>query len=72
MDYVEGDFPTIQQPNPSAVPSSSEFGNDDTSDLFQQHFGGFFNSGGNIFNPFGNFGGIGFGPINSYKPWYKG
>lgn len=70
MDYVEGDFPT---PNlrPAAVPSSSAF--DDPSDIFQQHFGGFFGGGGgNVFNPFNNFGGIGFGPFNNYKPWYKG
>lgn len=69
LDYVEGDFPT---PNlrPVPVPSSGGFG-EDPSNIFQQHFGGFF--GGNVFNPFENFGGLGgFGPFGNYKPWYKG
>jgi hypothetical protein len=70
LDYVEGDFPASNL-RPAAIPSSGEFGGDDSLDPFQ-HFGGFFGAGGNVFNPFGNFGGIGFGPINSYKPWYKG
>ena len=69
LDYVEGEFPT-RNLQPSPVPSGGSFG-EDTSDLFQHHFGGFF--GGNAFNPFGNFGGIGFGPgFGAYKPWYKG
>lgn len=67
LDYVEGDFPTSNL-RPAAVPSAGGF-NDDA--FFQQHFGGIF--GGNVFNPFNNFGGVGFGSFNGgYKPWYKG
>lgn len=72
LDYVEGDFPAPNS-RPAAIPASSEFG-DDTSNLFQHHFGGIFN--GDIFNPFNSFGGIGFGTFNNgfsnFKPWYKG
>lgn len=66
LDYVEGDFPTSNL-RPAVAPSSAGF---DDDSLFQHHFGGFFN--GNIFNPFNNFGGVGFGSFGGYKPWYKG
>lgn len=67
-DYVEGSFPTNSRPEKQ--PFAGAGFDDDSFDAFQHHFGGFF--GGNVFNPFGNFGGIGFGPVESYKPWYKG
>lgn len=69
LDYVEGDFPTSNL-RPAANPAANGF-SDDTSDILQHHFGGFFD--GNFFNPFNSFGGIGFGSsFNGYKPWYKG
>lgn len=72
LDYVEGDFPSSNlRPGAVAVPSASGF-DDGNTDLFNQHFNGFFNGGGNVFNPFNNFGSIGFGGFNNYKPWYKG
>ncbi|CRK92133.1 CLUMA_CG005715, isoform A [Clunio marinus] len=67
LDYVEGEFPVTTNRRPVAPnPVPSGFGDD----LFSHHFDGFF--GGNIFNPFENYGGIGFGPFNNYKPWFKG
>lgn len=72
FDYIEGSFPPNSRPEKQPFPGAG-FEDDslDASGLFQQQFGGFF--GGNVFNPFGNFGGVGFGgPIESYKPWYKG
>ena len=68
FDYIEGSFPAHSQPEKHHFAGAGF--EDDTSDLFRQQFGGFF--GGNVFNPFGNFGAGGFGPIESYKPWYKG
>jgi hypothetical protein len=72
FDYVEGSFPSPQRPEKQPF-AGAGFDDDsfDTSGLFNHHFGGFF--GGDGFNPFGNFGGIGFGgPVQTYKPWYKG
>lgn len=70
LDYVEGDFPGSNnrppQSGPPAVPSTSGFGDD----TFNPNFGSFFNE--NVFNPFPNFGGLGFGAFGAYKPWHKG
>jgi hypothetical protein len=70
FDYVEGSFPSPQRPEKQPFAGFDDDGTFETSGFFNHHFGNFF--GGNQFNPFGNFGGIGFGPVQSYKPWYKG